>query len=182
MGSLLLCAGCHTSRPNPPNVLFIAVDDLRPELGCYGHEVMLTPNLDDLASQGCMFTRHFVATPTCGASRYGLLTGMRPRSESEIGNEAIRAMLSGKPETEQPETFIHQLKRSGYRTVGVGKISHYPDGMLYGYTDPKGTHQELPYSWDEMILDPGIWETGWNAFFAYADGSNRQSRQKNVKP
>ncbi len=179
---LQILVGCHPARPEKPNVLFIAVDDLRPELGCYGSDLIKTPSLDKLASEGCVFTHHFVAVPTCGASRYGLLTGLRPRNRIEITNEALRRVLSGKPETESPETFIHHLRRNGYFTVGIGKIGHYPDGLLYGYEDAPGTERELPHSWDEMLLDTGKWETGWNAFFAYADGSNRQSRNKNVKP
>ncbi len=151
-------------------------------MGCYGNDLIVTPNLDRLASQGSVFTRHFVATPTCGASRYGLLTGLRPKSRYDIGNEAIRRSLSGKPESEIPETFIHLLRRNGYTTVGIGKISHYPDGLLYGYEEQPGLEKELPHSWDEMLLDTGKWGTGWNAFFGYADGSNRQSRSKEVKP
>ncbi len=179
---LQILVSCHQARPEKPNVLFIAVDDLRPELGCYGNDLIKTPRLDKLASEGCVFTHHFVAVPTCGASRYGLLTGLRPRNRIEITNEALRRVLSGKPETESPESFIHHLRRNGYFTVGIGKIGHYPDGLLYGYEDAPGTERELPHSWDEMLLDTGKWETGWNAFFAYADGSNRQSRNKNVKP
>ncbi|MGB2905948.1 MAG: sulfatase [Candidatus Aminicenantaceae bacterium] len=178
----LIFFGCAPSQAEKPNVLFIAVDDLRPELGCYGNDLIKTPNLDKLASEGCVFTHHFAAVPTCGASRYGLLTGLRPRTRVEIGNEAIRHMLSSKPETEIPETFIHLLKQNGYTTIGIGKIGHYPDGLLYGYEEQPGTERELPHSWDEMLFDAGKWGTGWNAFFAYADGSNRQSRSKNVRP
>ncbi len=72
--SLHILAGCQPGLPVRPNVLFIAVDDLRPELGCYGNDLINTPRLDNLASEGCVFTHHFVAVPTCGASRYGLLT------------------------------------------------------------------------------------------------------------
>src|SRR3546814_4944004 len=71
-----------------------------------------------------------------------------------------------------------QLRRHGYYTVGIGKISHSPDGYIYGYTEPRGTEMELPASWDEMLMDTGKWGTGWNAFFGYADGSNRNDRKK----
>ncbi len=170
------------NAPQQPNVLFICVDDLRPELACYGNEHIKSPNIDRLAENGAIFTNHFVSIPTCGASRYSILTGMYPRTQGHLSNEAIRNFISGEPETEVPETFIHHLKRNGYYTVGIGKISHYADGLLYGYTDSVGTELELPHSWNEMVFDPGKWETGWNAFFAYADGSNRQRRNKQVKP
>ena len=78
--------------------------------------------------------------------------------------------------------MFHHLRRNGYYTVGIGKISHYVDGCLYGYEAPKNEKPELHYSWDEMLFDAGNWGNGWNAFFGYADGSNRQSRKKQVKP
>lgn len=53
-----------------PNILFIAIDDLRPELGCYGNSYIQSPNIDRLAETGAVFTSHFVSVPTCGASRY----------------------------------------------------------------------------------------------------------------
>ncbi|MDX2415683.1 MAG: sulfatase [Bacteroidales bacterium] len=180
---LLILQACNRSNESDlPNVLFISIDDLRNELGAYGKSHIVSPNLDKLASEGCLFTNHFVNIPTCGASRYTLLTGRLPLTTGEIGNEAIRNNLSSAEETELPETFIHHLKRSGYYTVGIGKISHYPDGLLYAYNDSVGSCRELPYSWDELIFDSGKWGTGWNAFFAYADGSNRQSMKKQVKP
>jgi arylsulfatase A-like enzyme len=164
------------------NVLFIAIDDLRPELGCYGNGYIRSPHMDALAREGMVFTNHFVSVPTCGASRYSLLTGMHPRTAAHLSNEACRTFLSGQPESDIPETFVHHLRRNGYYTVGVGKISHYVDGLLYGYRDQPGTEYELPHSWDEMLLDAGKWGTGWNAFFGYADGENRQSRNNQVKP
>ncbi len=187
LGSLLITGslGLSAVEKQPaqkPNVLFICVDDLRPELGCYGSNYIKSPNIDRLAKTGAVFTNHFTSIPTCGASRCSMLTGMLPRTAGHLNNEACRRFISGKPETDQPETFIHHLKRNGYYTVGIGKISHYVDGLLYGYTDPVGTEYELPHSWNEMYFNPGKWGTGWNAFFGYADGTNRQGRKKQVKP
>ncbi len=180
-GSLTTSAG-DKQTAGKPNVLFICIDDLRPELGCYGNNYIKSPNIDRLAQTGVVFTNHFAQVPTCGASRCCLLTGMLPKTAKHLSNEACREFISGKPETEVPETFIHHLKRNGYYTVGIGKISHYVDGLLYEYTDPVGTEYELPHSWNEMLLNPGKWGTGWNAFFGYADGQNRQSMKKQVKP
>jgi arylsulfatase A-like enzyme len=158
------------------------VDDLTPALGCYGADYIHSPNIDQFASRGIVFTNYFANVPTCGASRCAMLTGMLPRTKEHRSNEAVRTFISGKEESEVPETFIHQLKRNGYYTVGIGKISHYADGLLYGYTDAVSTQRELPNSWDELAFDAGKWKTGWNAFFGYADGTNRQSRNKQVKP
>lgn len=183
---LFSCSGESESEnkntSNSPNILFIAIDDLRPELGCYGSEHIKSPNIDKLAESGTLFTNHFVQVPTCGASRYSLLTGMLPKTREHLSNEACRNFIAGKPEAETPETFIHHLRRNGYYTVGIGKISHYVDGLLYGYTDTVGTEYELPHSWNEMLFNPGKWGTAWNAFFGYSDGENRQSRNKQVKP
>jgi len=63
-----------------PNILFIAVDDLRPELGCYGNGVIKSPNTDRLAGEAVLFTRAYCNVPVSGASRASLLTGTRPTS------------------------------------------------------------------------------------------------------
>ncbi|WP_149244701.1 sulfatase [Dyadobacter sp. 32] len=170
-------------KPAPkPNVLFIWVDDLRPDLKAYGNAVVQAPNLDKLAGQGTVFTNQFVTQPTCGASRFSLLTGRRPRNMVELNNAAIEKEIATQPRTDVPETFIDNLRRNGYYTVGIGKISHSADGYVYGYDEPRSDKLELPYSWDEMLFNPGKWVTGWNAFFGYADGSNRQGKKSEVKP
>ncbi len=177
-----LFTNCTSEISNQPNVLFIAIDDLRPDLGCYGNNIVHSPNLDKLASEGVFFTNHYVQVPTCGASRYSLITGMRPASMGQLSNDVIVNELSNRAEEENPESFIHQLKRNGYYTVGIGKVSHSADGLVYGYEEKPSTKRELPYSWDELIFDNGKWKTGWNAFFGYANGENRQSLKKQVKP
>ncbi|UBM59806.1 sulfatase [Marinilongibacter aquaticus] len=170
-------------KPKPkPNVLFIAVDDLRPDLGCYGEHKALSPNMDQLAQEGSVFMRHYVQVPTCGASRYSMLSGLRPISRKHLQNTAFETQTANKAESPIPESFVHQMKRNGYYTVGIGKISHSADGMVYAYTDEVSDKLELPYSWSEMLFDSGKWKTGWNAFFAYANGENRQSMQRQVKP
>ena len=165
-----------------PNILFIAVDDLRPELGCFGNEYIESPNIDKLAKDGFLFTHHYVNIPTCGASRNCLLTGKLPVSKAFLSNDIAARTLSVQPEKDVPETFIHQLKRNGYYTVGIGKITHHPDGYVYGYLEPKSNQLELPYSWDEMLLDDKKWGSGHNAFFGYADGTNRNTLKRMVKP
>lgn len=147
------------------NVLFICVDDLRPQLHCYGREEMETPNIDRLASQGRLFTRHYVQCPTCGASRCALLTGRYPSQPAHYDNEAFHALP--RDEKQSLESLPSMLRSHGYRTVSIGKITHSPDGM----TDNGDV--ELPFAWDEIRTPAGKWKTGWDAFFAYADGSTR---------
>ena len=86
--ALLVIAG-RAEAADSPNVLVIAIDDLRTELGCYGLDYVDSPNLDRLASEGTLFTNHFVQVATCGASRYALLTGRSPASSGAMGNEAM---------------------------------------------------------------------------------------------
>jgi len=72
----LVAAETATGQPaQKPNVLLICVDDLRPELGCYGVSYIHSPNIDRLAASGRVFRHNYVQAPTCGASRYTLLTG-----------------------------------------------------------------------------------------------------------
>src|SRR5690554_1581259 len=76
-GGTAIGAADETSA-NRWNVLFIAVDDLRPELGCYGVREAQSPCLDAFARSALRFDRHYVQVATCGASRYALLTGRSP--------------------------------------------------------------------------------------------------------
>src|SRR5690606_2997676 len=98
-------------------------------------------------------------------------------------NEVANVLSSKKTiNPHEPETFIEQLRRNGYYTVGIGKISHSADGYIYPYTAPKSDRRELPNSWDEMLFNPGKWGQGWDAFFAYADGSSRTTKNGEVLP
>ncbi|MBB5437693.1 arylsulfatase A-like enzyme [Pedobacter sp. AK017] len=181
--SVLILFSSHKYGPAPTtkpyNVLFIFVDDLRPDLGCYGNRIIKSPNIDALAAQSVLFKQQFVTVPTCGASRASILTGLRPRSVNDLSNEAFEL----KPKSQNiPESFIALLRQQGYYTVGIGKISHSPDGYVYKYLEPKSSQMELERSWDEMLFNAGKWKTGWNAFFGYADGSNRNELKGEVKP
>jgi len=62
----------------PPNILFIALDDLRPELNCFGAGHIVSPNIDQVAEEGIIFRQAYCQVPVCGASRASLLTGIRP--------------------------------------------------------------------------------------------------------
>ena len=75
LGVLLSCSAAPLRQDTKPNVLLICVDDLRPELRSFGASYIESPNIDRLASTGRIFRSHYVQAPTCGASRYTLLTG-----------------------------------------------------------------------------------------------------------
>ncbi len=103
-----------------PNVLFIIADDLRPELGCYDHPYVQSPNIDRLASEGMVFQKAYCNVPVSGASRASLLTGMRPTKARFINYDA-RADRDVPDITTLPEHF----KNNGYTTVSLGKVFHH---------------------------------------------------------
>ena len=101
----------------PPNVLFIAVDDLRPEMGCYGNKVVKTPNLDRLAARGMVFNRAYCQQAVCSPSRSSLLTGRRPDATKVWDLEThFRVAL---PNT---ITLPQHFKANGYHCAGLSKI------------------------------------------------------------
>ena len=116
-----------------PNVLFIAVDDLDPILGCYGHATVKSPHLDQLAREGLLFQRAYCQTALCMPSRSSLLSGYRPDS---LRNKALPLTGNAPPGT---ITLPQLFRQSGYTTVSVGKVYHYndddPDGWVRRYTD-----------------------------------------------
>ena len=163
-----------------PNVLFIAIDDLRPELGGFGAAYASTPNLDRLVRQGVAFTRHFVQVPTCGASRYALLTGRSPaRSGVTRSNAACYQGRSALSAEQLPgaQTMPELFRRNGYHTVLIGKLSHTPDGRVFAYNGKGNGRHELPHAWDELATPFGSWKRGWGTFFAYQGGRHREDGQ-----
>lgn len=144
---------CKTSAENKkPNVLFIAVDDLRPELGCYGHEQIQSPNIDKLASNGLVFVNAYCNVPVCGASRASLLTGIRPTSSRFIGFDAWA-------EKDAPEAIsLPQLFReNGYHTISNGKVFHHLN--------------DIRESWSEEPWNPAVES---NSFLNYLSDENLQ--------
>lgn len=118
---LLAFVGCANAA-DKPNVLFIAIDDLRPELGCYGSEIAVSPNLDKLAGAGLLFNRAYCQQAICRPSRASLLTGARPETTGLFHNYVSLRKLQPDIRT-LPEHFI----ANGYETVYAGKIFHRGD-------------------------------------------------------
>jgi len=148
-----------------PNVLLICVDDLRPQLGCYGCKEMISPNIDRLAAEGRMFTRHYVQVAACGPSRCTMLTGRREMHSWDCWGPDRK--LAAEPV--YPVSFAHLFRKAGYRTVCIGKVSHQPGGVM----DPQQKVHQVPFSWDLAYAPVGPWKDPWGAFFCYADGSVR---------
>ncbi|MFK8115383.1 MAG: sulfatase-like hydrolase/transferase, partial [Rubripirellula sp.] len=116
-------------RPGDLNVLFIAVDDLRPQLGCYGKAFMHTPHFDRLAKRSVLFERAYCMVPTCGASRASLMTGVRP-SPTRFVSYTARA----DQEAPQAIPLNRFFKSAGYETISLGKVFHFTDDSLDGWS------------------------------------------------
>ncbi|WP_344787739.1 sulfatase [Postechiella marina] len=111
----------ETQPAKKPNILFLAIDDLRPEIGAYGSEIAITPNLDKLASHGLLFNRAYCQEPICSPSRASLMTGSRPETINVIEN--FTYFREANPDIVTiPQHFI----KYGYETVHTGKIFHKP--------------------------------------------------------
>ena len=165
------------------NILFIAVDDLRPELKCYGVDYALSPNLDKFSQTAVTFENHYVQVPTCGASRYALLTGRSPSNSGAIRNNVFYTGKTAIRDNEFPgaQTMPELFRRSGYETILIGKISHTPDGRIFSYDGKGDGRREMPRAWDHLTTPMGEWKKGWPLFFAYANGKHREDGQSQMK-
>lgn len=107
-----------------PNVLFIAIDDLRNDLGCYGVQQVVSPHIDQLAAKGVMFNRAYCQYPLCNPSRASVLTGLRPDNTGMNRNE-IQNRFHFREKVPNVETLPQLFQRSGYRVGRIGKLYHY---------------------------------------------------------
>ncbi|MEP5830299.1 MAG: sulfatase [Maribacter dokdonensis] len=132
---LLSCKSQNEKSIEKPNILFIAIDDLRPELGAYGSEVAITPNMDALAAEGLLFNNAYCQEAICSPSRASVMTGARPETIKVIENFSYFRDLN-------PDivTLPQHLQSVGYETVYAGKIFHP------GYTDEELSWSRKAYS------------------------------------
>ncbi len=133
-----------------PNVLFIAIDDLKPVLGSYGDTVVQTPAMDRLAERGTVFLNNHCQQAVCAASRASLLTGLTPdHSRQWHFGETLRER------TPDIETLPQYFKQHGYDTRGKGKIFDRrnigPNGDARSWSVP----YEPPSDWD-IDPDPNV--------------------------
>ena len=167
---LWLTAFCPIQAADKPNVLLLCIDDLRPELACFGKDYVKSPHIDKLAAAGRAFHRHYVQAPTCGASRFALLTGTYGPS----GNVALlqRGSRITKNDKSIPPSFPGWFRQHGYTTVSVGKVSHHPGG-LGGRDWNAETIREMPRSWDRHLMPVGAWQHPRGAMHGLAHGEIR---------
>ncbi len=156
-----------------PNVLLLCIDDLRPELACFGKTYIQSPNIDQLAKSGRAFHRHFVQSPTCGASRYTLLTGQYGQGGNDALFARARRLANDNIDPSMPEWF----RRHGYTTVSIGKVSHHPGGRGGpNWDDP--AEIEMPDAWDRHLHPSGPWQHPRGAMHGLAHGEIRTDASK----
>lgn len=148
------------SGASRPNVLFIAVDDLRTQLGCYGHGQTLSPAIDRVAAEGIVFGRAYCQVPVCGASRASLMTGIRPDYAVKRFTDAGTRADKDVPDA---ATLGQHFKSHGYYTVSNGKIFHYKGDSAASWSerpwrvhdyDTDGHGDWGAYHFDKIWLDP----------------------------
>jgi iduronate 2-sulfatase len=137
------------------NILFIAVDDLRAQLGCYGDQEIVSPNIDALASRGVLFNNAYCNVPRCGASRASVITGIR--APADIWNCY-----------EIPLTYITLpawLSKHGYHTISNGKVLHYI--------------KDRKYDWHEVWRSAEVYfgKQDWGKYNTYGIWQNPLSAQ-----
>ncbi len=141
IGSALLTvtAMAVVAAAERPNVLFIMVDDLRPELGAYGSTQVKSPHMDALAEGGMRFDRAYCQVPVCGASRASLMTGILPTRE-----RFTRFNSRADVDVPHAPTLAQVFREAGYTTLSAGKVFHLAD-------DSDAS------SWSESAWTPTAW-------------------------
>lgn len=147
--AVAVAAGGALAAAAPPNVLFIAADDLRTDLGCYGSPEAKTPHLDALARRGVLFERAYCQQAVCNPSRASVLTGRRPDTLKVWDLKThFRETLPG------VVTLPQHFKNHGYISVGIGKLFHNESGAkpAFPFADP--------VSWSEppVFADGAHWQ------------------------
>ncbi len=149
--ALLSLTSLHAAE-NRPNVLFIAVDDLRPELGCYGHKIIKTPNIDRIAARGIVFNKAYVSQAVCSPSRTAIMTGLRP-DVTKVWDLETHFRVA------QPDciTLPQHFKANGYHTAALSKVYHsgFEDGRSWNepHWYPKGRAVDTDQvDWTKQIV------------------------------
>lgn len=160
---LLLLAFAAGNSAEKPNIIYILADDLGVgDVGCYGQDLLKTPRIDQLASEGMRFTQHYSGSSSCAPTRSCLMTGQH------TGHTRVRSNGDG-PLLDQDVTIGEVLKDVGYKTAAIGKWGVGEQGTtgvpwyqgfdyFFGYLNQRNAHTHYPpFLWrnEEQVLYPG---------------------------
>jgi iduronate 2-sulfatase len=152
--TVLFISSCSIRNTNSveekpkPNILFIPVDDLRPEFGAYGDEFVLTPHMDRLASQGVTFKRAYCQQAVCNPSRASLLTGLRPDSI-----QVWDLKTDFRDNVPDVITLPQYFKQQGYTTIALGKIFHNNDPDTISWSITPENLDGFPFDPDAVYIN-----------------------------
>jgi len=166
------CTGGEQKRPGPkPNILYLMTDQHRADcLGCAGHKIIKTPNLDSIAAEGVLFPNAYTSTPSCTPARAGILTGLSPWHHGMLGY--------GRVAGQYPFELPQALRDAGCYLFGIGKMHWYPQKKLRGYhgllVDESGRAETPGFVSDYRLwfkqqapdLNPDATGIGWNDYLA----------------
>ncbi|MFQ5734083.1 MAG: sulfatase [Planctomycetaceae bacterium] len=144
-----------------PNVLFLICDDLNCDIGCYGHKLVKTPNIDRLAKRGVRFRNAYCQYPLCGPSRASFMTGLYP-DQTLVHRNAIYI----REHIPNVQTMAQMFRRNGYFATRIGKIFHYNVPKHIGTSG----HDD-PYSWDQTFNPRGRDKDDEDKIFSLRPGS-----------
>jgi len=159
--SLVSVGRCESAKDDKPNVLFLICDDLNCDLGCYGHPLVKSPNIDRLAERGVRFERAYCQYPLCGPSRASFMTGLYP-DQTLIHRNAVYV----RERLPNVQTMVQMFRNHGYFATRIGKIYHYNVPKHIG----TGGHDD-PYSWDYTINPRGRDRDDEDLIFSLRPGS-----------
>ncbi len=171
---LLFCinGGLVLAQPdNPPNVLFIAIDDLNDWIGVMeGHPQAKTPHIDALAKSGMLFTNAHCQAPICGPSRASVMSGLYPFTTGNYLQQLDKDIKKSNSVSAASVFMPDYFEQYGYKTMGAGKIYHRGDGAktfdeYYSHPDPYGPKPVSRLNYDPKWFDkPGGTGTDWGAY------------------
>lgn len=145
---LLSMASLHADETRRPNILWIIAEDMSPDLGCYGNEVVTTPNIDGLAAKGMRFTSVFTTGPACSPSRTALATGV---FQTTLGAHHMRYSRELMPSLPKPVKILPELMReNGYFTGNIKNIGGTGSGKDDWQFKVPGKSWDT-HSWEELV-------------------------------
>ncbi|MBC8352052.1 MAG: sulfatase [Planctomycetes bacterium] len=124
-----------SDAPQKLNVLMLAVDDLRPMLGCYGDELVHTPNIDRLAQRAVVFDRAYCQIAKCGPSRLSLLNGLRPDTTG-VYDHRVSDLKHFRQNHPTHVSLPRRFTNAGYYTQAFGKIYHDSWDVASDWSNP----------------------------------------------